>query len=267
MQGSLCSLFNFLELTNDHSSRYMYIDIYIDSIILTYGIKKNTLSAFANRKKKENMKKKIIDYLIDYACPIISDNRLWNFSDCTSLFRVQEWILQLGFQRFGISDFLDEIWRGWSHVNPQNNKTCLHPYKQQNLFAPLPSLLYTVNDFYAPSLEFGGIYLGPRKMRVPYSDWSALTVYLDIIFWCHMVVSVLDLHFMLEWPLLGRNGYVNITVPIGATFIKLTPAVHLDMIYWCHVVVCVLDLHFMLQWPRHKMAIAGPLWRWPWPLT
>ena len=31
------------------------------------------------------MKKKIIDYLIDYACPIISDNRLWNFSDCTSL--------------------------------------------------------------------------------------------------------------------------------------------------------------------------------------
>ena len=62
----------------------MYIDIYIDSFILTYGIKKNTLSAFANRKKNENMKK-IIDYLIDYACPIISDNRLWNFSDCTSL--------------------------------------------------------------------------------------------------------------------------------------------------------------------------------------
>ena len=27
-------------------------------------------------KKNENMKKKIIDYLIDYACPIISDNRL-----------------------------------------------------------------------------------------------------------------------------------------------------------------------------------------------
>ena len=62
MQGSLCSLhvFNFLELTNDHSRRYiylvdiyMYIDIYIDSIIPTYGIKKkNTLSAFANRKNK-----------------------------------------------------------------------------------------------------------------------------------------------------------------------------------------------------------------------
>ena len=34
------------------------------------------------------MKKKIIDYLIDYACPIISDNRLWNFSDCTSLKQV-----------------------------------------------------------------------------------------------------------------------------------------------------------------------------------
>ena len=38
--------------------------------------KENTLSAFANRKKNENMKKKIIDYLIDYACLIISDNRL-----------------------------------------------------------------------------------------------------------------------------------------------------------------------------------------------
>ena len=38
--------------------------------------KENTLSAFANRKKNENMKKKMIDYLIDYACPIISDNRL-----------------------------------------------------------------------------------------------------------------------------------------------------------------------------------------------
>ena len=37
--------------------------------------KENILSAFAN-KKIENMKKKIIDYLIDYACPIISDNRL-----------------------------------------------------------------------------------------------------------------------------------------------------------------------------------------------
>ena len=38
--------------------------------------KENTLSAFANRKKDENMKKKIIDYLIDYACLIISDNGL-----------------------------------------------------------------------------------------------------------------------------------------------------------------------------------------------
>ena len=38
------------------------------------------------------------------------------------------------------------------------------------------------------------------------------------------------------------------TVPIGATFTRLTPSVHLDMIYWCHVVVCVLDLHFTLEW-------------------
>ena len=36
----------------------------------------NTLSAFAYRKKIEKYEKKIIDYLIDYACPIISDNRL-----------------------------------------------------------------------------------------------------------------------------------------------------------------------------------------------
>ena len=69
------SLFNFLELTNDHSSRYMYIDIYIDSIILTYGIKKIHF-LLSQIEKKENMKKKIIDYLIYYACPIISDNRL-----------------------------------------------------------------------------------------------------------------------------------------------------------------------------------------------
>ena len=45
-------------------------------------------------KKWKNMKKKIIDYLIDYACPIISDNRLWNFSDCTSLpnFYKRQWL-------------------------------------------------------------------------------------------------------------------------------------------------------------------------------
>ena len=61
----------------------MYIDIYIDSFILT--LKKIHFLLSQIEKKNENMKKKIIDYLIDYACPIISDNRLWNFSDCTSL--------------------------------------------------------------------------------------------------------------------------------------------------------------------------------------
>ena len=65
----------------------MYIDIYIDSFILTYGIKKIHFLLPQIEKKNENMKKKIIYYLIDYACPIISDNRLWNFSDCTSLVR------------------------------------------------------------------------------------------------------------------------------------------------------------------------------------
>ena len=44
----------------------------------------------------ENMKKKIIDYLIDYACPIISDNRLWNFSDCTSLSVTVAWPWRTG---------------------------------------------------------------------------------------------------------------------------------------------------------------------------
>ena len=55
--------------------------------------------------------------------------------------------------------------------------------------------------------------------------------------------------FMLEWPWLGKNGQVYITVPMGATctFTKLGPTV--DMIYWCHVLVCVLDLNFMLEWP------------------
>ena len=59
-------------------------------IILTYGIKKIHFLLLQIEKKKENMRKKIIDYLIDYACPIISDNRLWNFSDCTSLF-MKDW--------------------------------------------------------------------------------------------------------------------------------------------------------------------------------
>ena len=87
----------------------------------------------------------------------------------------------------------------------------------------------------------------------------APTVHLDMIYWCHMMVCILDLHFTLEWPWLGRNG----SVPIGATFTKLAPTVHLDMFYWCHMVVCILYLHFTLQWPRHKMEIAGLLWWFP----
>ena len=59
-----------------------------------------------------------------------------------------------------------------------------------------------------------------------------------------------------EWTWLGRNGSVYNTMPMSATFTKLTPTVHLDIIYWCHVVVCVLDLHFTVEWPRHKIAIA-----------
>ena len=70
----------------------MYIDIYIDSFILT--LKKIHFLLSQIEKKNENMKKKIIDYLIDYACPIISDNRLWNFSDCTSLTTVKSFIFR-----------------------------------------------------------------------------------------------------------------------------------------------------------------------------
>ena len=92
------------------------------------------------------------------------------------------------------------------------------------------------------------------KVEFTVAGWTSFTkltptVHLDMIFWCHVVVCILDLHFRLEWPWLGRNGYVHITVPIGATFTKLAPTVHLDMIYCYHVVVCVLDLHFRLEWP------------------
>ena len=73
------------------------------------------------------------------------------------------------------------------------------------------------------------------------------TVHLDMIYQCHMVVCVLDLHFTLEWPWLGRSGCIYYST--FASFSKLTPTVHLDMIYQCHVVVCVLDLHFTLEWP------------------
>ena len=79
----------------------------------------------------------------------------------------------------------------------------------------------------------------------------APTVHFDMIYWCHMVVCFLDLHFMLQWPWLESNGlvYITVHVPVGATFTKLAPTVHLDMIYWCHIVVCVLDLHLTLEWP------------------
>ena len=56
---------------------YMYIDIYIHWQHYTniwYSKKIHFL--LSKKEKKENMKKKIIDYLIDYAFPIISDNRL-----------------------------------------------------------------------------------------------------------------------------------------------------------------------------------------------
>ena len=54
------------------------------------------------------------------------------------------------------------------------------------------------------------------------------------------------------WVTIVRKKWLSlyyITVPMGATFTKLAPAVHLDMKYRCHMVVCVFDLHFTLEWP------------------
>ena len=94
----------------------------------------------------------------------------------------------------------------------------------------------------------------------------APTVHLYMIYWYHVVVCVLDLHFMLEWPWLGRNGHVYISVPIGATFTKLASTVYLDMIYWYHVVDCVLALHFMLEcpWLGRNGCVYITVLEWPW---
>ena len=51
--------------------------------------------------------------------------------------------------------------------------------------------------------------------------------HLDMIYRCHVVVCFLDLHFTLGSPRLGRNGYVYISVPIGATFTLLASSVHI----------------------------------------
>ena len=77
------------------------------------------------------------------------------------------------------------------------------------------------------------------------------------IYRCHMVVYVIDLHFTLQWPLLGRNDQVYISVPRSATFSKLTPTVHLDMAYWCHVVLCVFDLLFTLKVIKTQNSTSG----------
>ena len=53
-----------------------------------------------------------------------------------------------------------------------------------------------------------------------------------MIYWYHVLVCVLDLHFKLEWPSLGRNDQVYITVPRCATFTKLTPTVGAAVAEW-----------------------------------
>ena len=91
------------------------------------------------------------------------------------------------------------------------------------------SILHYLSMIHAPNLQ--------TKHPSVLLFFLAPTVQLDMIYWYHVVVCVIDLHFTLEWPWLGGNGKVFITVPIGATFTKLASTVHLDMIYWYHVVV------------------------------
>ena len=79
-----------------------------------------------------------------------------------------------------------------------------------------------------------------------------------MIYWYHIIVCVLDQHFMLEWPWPGRNWVNSILQYLGLLHLtKFTPYVHLDVIYWCHMVVCVFDLHLPLQWSRVKTQNAN----------
>ena len=101
--------------------------------------------------------------------------------------------------------------------------------------------LYSWPTFHAWVSEWVTMVREEFHFTVPrYATFTKLTptIYLDIIYWCHLLVHVLDLHFTVVWPLLGRNGYINITVPMCATFTQLTPTVHLDIItnvMWCFV--------------------------------
>ena len=70
-----------------------------------------------------------------------------------------------------------------------------------------------------PTLKRGG----PASM-LTWTHYGTSAVYgkgARQIYWYHIVVCVLDLHFTLEWPWLGRYVAVCITMPMSATFTKL----------------------------------------------
>ena len=84
--------------------------------------------------------------------------------------------------------------------------------------------------------------------------WSSLykltpTIHLDMIYWCIMVLCVLDLHFMLGWQWLGRNGRLWYDILVYHIHWDYNTWTYLAKIYWCHRVVCDLDLYFRLEWP------------------
>ena len=68
------------------------------------------------------------------------------------------------------------------------------------------------------------------------------TVHLDMIYWCHVAVCVLDLHFTLQWPCLGRNGYV-----------------YIYSTYWCYIHQTCTNCS---SWHALLMQRCG-LWPWP----
>ena len=81
-----------------------------------------------------------------------------------------------------------------------------------------------------------------------------------MIYWCHVVVYVLDLHFTLEWPWLGRNGYYNKSI-LQYLWVLYEPNLHqlliltwsTDATWW------FMSLTYISRFsdPRHKMAIVG----------
>ena len=73
---------------------------------------------------------------------------------------------------------------------------------------------------------------GMVKSILKYLLALAPNVDLDMIYRCHVVVCFLDLYVTLGSPRLGRNYYVYIKVPEGATFTLLASSVHIAS---CHV--------------------------------